>query len=123
MLEDIIVERQPQWLEITINRPEKLNAIREQTADEILDQLNQVEADRSCRAVLIRGLEKAFCTGVDTSEQKHNPDEMFELWRRRKRSRKVNQMFRALPEYTKPVIAVVEGYALGGGYEQWLQCE
>jgi len=123
MLEDIIVERQPQWLEITINRPEKLNAIREQTADEILDQLNQVEADRSCRAVLIRGLEKAFCTGVDTSEQKHNPDEMFELWRRRKRSRKVNQMFRALPEYTKPVIAVVEGYALGGGFELALLCD
>ena len=122
-MEDIIVERQPQWLEITINRPDKMNAIREQTASEILDQLVEVEADRSCRAVLIRGLEKAFCTGVDTSEFKQDPEEIYELWRRRKRSRKVNQMFRALPEFTKPIIAVVEGYALGGGFEMALLCD
>src|SRR5205809_1119433 len=106
-MQDILVERNEQWLEITINRPDKLNAIREQTAVEILDQIEQAEADRSCLAILIKGLEKAFCTGVDTSEQKLNPDETYELWRRRKRNRKVNQMFRALPEVTKPVIAVV----------------
>nr|WP_245180077.1 enoyl-CoA hydratase-related protein [Cupriavidus sp. LEh25] len=123
IVEDILVERQPQWLEITINRPDKLNAIREQTAVEILEQLSEAEADRSCRAVLITGLPKAFCTGVDTSEQKLEPDEIFELWRRRKRSRKVNQMFRALPEMTKPVIAAVEGYALGGGFELALLCD
>jgi enoyl-CoA hydratase/carnithine racemase len=123
MFEDITVERQPQWLEITINRPDKLNAVREQTAVEILGQIEQAEADRTCRAILIRGMDKAFCTGVDTSEQKLNPDEVYELWRRRKRNRKVNQMFRALPEVTKPVIAVVEGYALGGGFELALLCD
>jgi hypothetical protein len=45
-------------------------------------------------------LEKAFCTGVDTSEQKLNPDKVYELWRRRRRNRKVKQMFRALPDVT-----------------------
>lgn len=123
MFEDITVERQPHWLEITINRPDKLNAVREQTAVEILGQIEQAEADRTCRAILIRGMDKAFCTGVDTSEQKLNPDEVYELWRRRKRNRKVNQLFRALPEVTKPVIAVVEGYALGGGFELALLCD
>jgi len=122
-MQDIIVARNEQWLEITINRPDKLNAIREQTAVEILEQIELAEADRSCRAILIKGLEKAFCTGVDTSEQKLNPDEVYELWRRRKRNRKVNQMFRALPEVTKPVIAVVEGFALGGGFELALLCD
>lgn len=122
-MQDILVEPNEQWLEITINRPDKLNAIREQTAVEILEQIEQAEADRSCRAILIKGLEKAFCTGVDTSEQKLNPDEIYELWRRRKRNRKVNQMFRALPEVTKPVIAVVEGFALGGGFELALLCD
>src|SRR5260221_136993 len=115
MQQDITVEKAEQWLEITINRPDKMNAIREQTAVEILEQLEAAEADRTCRAVLIRGLEKAFCTGVDTSEFKQDPEEIYELWRRRKSSRKVNQMFRTLPQFTKPVIAVVEGYALGGG--------
>jgi len=122
-MQDIIVERNEQWLEITINRPDKLNAIREQTAVEILEQIELAEVDRGCRAILIRGLEKAFCTGVDTSEQKLNPDEVYELWRRRKRNRKVNQMFRALPEVTKPVIAVVEGFAPGGGFELALLCD
>lgn len=122
-MQDILVERHEKWLEITINRPDKLNAIREQTAVEILEQIEQAEGDRSCRAILISGLEKAFCTGVDTSEQKLNPDEIYELWRRRKRNRKVNQMFRALPEVTKPVIAVVEGFALGGGFELALLCD
>jgi enoyl-CoA hydratase/carnithine racemase len=123
VLQDILIERQESWLEITINRPDKLNAVREQTAIEILDQLATAESDRTCKAVLITGLEKAFCTGVDTSEQKLEPDELFELWRRRKRSRKVNQMFKALPEFTKPVIAAVEGYALGGGFELALLCD
>lgn len=122
-MEDILVESQPNWLEITINRPDKLNAIREQTAVEILGQLEQAESDRACRAIVIRGLDKAFCTGVDTSEQKLAPDEIYELWRRRKRNRKVNQLFRALPEVTKPVIAAVEGFALGGGFELALLCD
>ena len=121
--EDIKVQRHDSWIEVTINRPEKLNAIREQTAVEILDVMNEVEAGRQFRGLIVTGSDKAFCTGVDTSEQKNEPEEAFELWRRRKRSRKVNQFFRALPEFTKPVIAAVEGYALGGGFEVALLCD
>jgi enoyl-CoA hydratase/carnithine racemase len=123
MTEDIQVQRQDSWLEITIHRPDKLNAIREQTAVDILEAMNEVESDRELRGLIIAGSEKAFCTGVDTSEQKNEPDAAFELWRRRKRSRKVNQLVRALPEFTKPAIAAVEGYALGGGFELALLCD
>src|SRR5258708_16328495 len=123
MPEDIKLEHQDGWIEVTIHRPDKLNAIREQTAVEILDVMNEVENARELRGLIITGSEKAFCTGVDTSEQKNEPDEAFELWRRRQRSRKVNQFFRALPEFTKPVIAAVEGDAPGGGFENALLCE
>lgn len=123
MLEDIKVDRQDGWIEVAINRPGKLNAIREQTASESLDVMNQVENAAELRGPIITGSEKAFCTGVDTSEQKNEPDRAFELWRRRKRSRKVNQPFRVLPEFTKSVIAAVEGYALGGGFEIALLCD
>jgi enoyl-CoA hydratase/carnithine racemase len=111
------------WAEFTIDRPQTMNAIREQTAEELLEVLDKVEADRSLFGVIIRGSEKAFCTGVDTSEQKNVPEERYEHWRRRKRTRKVNQMFRALPEFSKPVIASVEGFALGGGFELALLCD
>src|SRR5260370_29959862 len=89
--------------------------MREQAGVEIREVMKEGENARGLRGLISTGSEKAFCTGVDTSEQKNEPDEAFELWRRRKRSRKVNQFFRALPEFTKPVIAAVEGYALRGG--------
>jgi enoyl-CoA hydratase/carnithine racemase len=115
--QDIIVERVENWLEITINRPEKLNSLREKTAEEILAAMAEVENDRQIGAVILKGAGKAFCTGIDTSEFEVKPNEFFDFFRKRKRSRKVNQMFREMPSYTKPVISAIEGFALGGGLE------
>lgn len=115
--EDIIVERVDNWLEITINRPEKLNSLRDRTGEEIMHAMNAAELDRAVSAVILKGSEKAFCTGIDTSEFQIKENEYFDFYRMRKRQRKVNRMFRDLTEYTKPVITVIEGYALGGGLE------
>jgi enoyl-CoA hydratase/carnithine racemase len=115
--QDIIVSRQAGWIEVTINRPDKLNSLREQTAEEILSLLGEVENDRDVRAVILGGDEKAFCSGIDTSEFKIAEGGYFDFYRFRKRSRKVNRLFRDLLGFTKPVIAVIEGFALGGGLE------
>lgn len=115
--EDIILAKKEGWVEITINRPEKLNSLRETTAQEILDVLHEVEGQREVTAVILQGSEKAFCTGIDTSEFTIGDNEYFDFYRKRKRSRKVNQLFRELPSFTKPVISAIEGFALGGGLE------
>jgi len=115
--QDIIVERQGCWLEITLHRPEKLNSLRETTAEEILNALREVEAQRDIAAVILQGSDKAFCTGIDTSEFTIGDNEYFDFYRKRKRSRKISQLFRELPSYTKPIISAIEGFALGGGLE------
>lgn len=115
--DDLIVTRSDKWIEITINRPEKLNSLREKTAEEILAALNEIEHDRDMRAAILAGSEKAFCTGIDTSEFQIPDNGYFDFYRYRKRDRKVNRLFRELGAFTKPLITVVEGFALGGGLE------
>lgn len=115
--QDIIVEQVENWIEIQINRPEKLNSLRETTAAEILEAMAAAEHDRDIRAVILKGSEKAFCTGIDTSEFTIADNGYFDFYRMRRRSRNVNRLFRELPDYTKPVITVIEGFALGGGLE------
>ena len=115
--EDIAVTRREGWIEIAIVRPEKMNALREQTAEEIMTVLADVEHDREVRAVILLGGGKAFCTGIDTSEFQIGENGYFDFYRYRKRGRKVNRLFREVGAFTKPVIAAVEGFALGGGLE------
>jgi enoyl-CoA hydratase/carnithine racemase len=115
--EDVVVERVEGWVEITINRPEKMNSLRDQTAQEILAALAEAEHDRSVGAIILKGSDKAFCTGIDTSGFEIKPNEYFDFYRKRKTTRPVNMLFRTLPKYTKPVMTVVEGFALGGGLE------
>jgi enoyl-CoA hydratase/carnithine racemase len=115
--EHIIAHREETWLEVTINRPERMNAIAEQTADEILSALADAEGDSAVACVILQGTEKAFCTGMDTTEMKLEPGGYFDFYRFRKRRRKANYLFRDLPQYTKPVISAIEGFALGGGLE------
>ncbi len=65
--EDIIVERVESWVEVAINRPEKLNALRNRTGEELLAVLAEVENDRALGVVILKGSAKAFCTGCNWS--------------------------------------------------------
>lgn len=114
---DIIVSRVDSWLEIQINRPDKFNSIREQTAFEIMEAMAEAEGDDEITAVLITGSAKSFCAGIDTAEFQVEEGKYFEFYRKRKRSKRFARLFREMPLYTKPVICVVEGVALGGGLE------
>jgi enoyl-CoA hydratase len=98
---------------ITINRPDKLNALNGQTIDELEDVINSIKANNDVFVVVITGSgEKAFVAGADISELNK-----LDVISAKEFSEKGNRVFRAIETLDKPVIAAVNGFALGGGCE------
>ncbi len=115
--EFILTAKRKGALEITFNRPDKLNALNEPMAGEIMDAMASVENDRKILCVILQGNERAFCAGADLSGFSDKPEERYDNYRARYNTRKNRLLFRYVQGYTKPVISAVEGYCLGGGFE------
>ncbi|MEO8226113.1 MAG: enoyl-CoA hydratase-related protein [Gemmatimonadota bacterium] len=103
---------------VTINRPDKLNALNATVISELGDLVGRVESDEAIRGVLITGAgPKAFVAGADISElASQGPVEG------KARARAGQLVFRRLERCGKPVIAAVNGFALGGGCELAMAC-
>src|SRR5690242_4847954 len=105
---------------ITINRPERYNAFRGRTVEELIRAFRAAWADRAVQAVILTGAgEKAFCTGGDVKQRAetgdYGPTEsgMFEIGY-------LHKLIRDIP---KPVIAAVNGIAVGGGHVLHVLCD
>lgn len=103
---------------ITINRPEKLNALNGETVTELSNIFSQIQDSGKIKAVIITGAgEKAFVAGADIKEI-NNLDEKSGI----EFSKKGNSVFRFIEKMSIPVIAAVNGFALGGGCELAMAC-
>lgn len=104
---------------ITINRPESLNALNRQTLHEISEALSDIEKSDSVRVIIITGSgEKAFVAGADIKEfAEYGTPEATEM----SRNGHVT-VFDKIENLKKPVIAAINGFALGGGLELALAC-
>ncbi len=103
---------------VVINRPDKLNALNDQVLNELAEVFKDIQINKDIKAVLLTGSgEKAFVAGADIKE-------LAELDERsgRMASQKGQQIFQAIEDTRKPVVAVVNGYALGGGAELAMAC-
>lgn len=103
---------------ITMNRPKAMNALDSKTIGELTELIAQVEADANTHVIVITGAEKAFVAGADISEMANYAPMEAKAF-----SLKGNACFSQIENCTKPVIATVNGFALGGGFELSLCCD
>jgi enoyl-CoA hydratase len=103
---------------VTVNRPDKLNALNGQTIDELEDVFKSIKNNDEIFVVVITGSgEKAFVAGADIAELNK-----LDVISAKEFSEKGNRIFREIETLGKPVIAAVNGFTLGGGCELALSC-
>lgn len=118
-LENILLEREDGIAVITINRPKVLNALNADTLKELEAAFEEVENDDQVRAVILTGAgEKAFVAGADIAFMSNlAPMEAVKF------ARIGQKVFSKIENLSKPVIAAINGFALGGGNELAMACD
>ncbi|PXY17377.1 enoyl-CoA hydratase/isomerase family protein [Prauserella muralis] len=106
---------------ILLNRPERKNAFTLQMVRHWADALHEAAKDDQVRAVVVRGAGGAFCSGIDLDEL--TSVDPAPLSRRRVLTDQVHRVARALEDLDKPVIAAVQGTAVGAGLDMALMCD
>ncbi len=111
---NLLIQENGSITTITINRPKKLNALNKETIQELHDAFADADADENCRVIIITGSgEKAFVAGADISEFAD-----FDVTQGADLARKGQELlFDFVAHLETPVIAAVNGFALGGGLE------
>jgi enoyl-CoA hydratase len=115
----VIVERRDVVRILTFNRPDKLNALSTPVLEELERALEEAREDEATRVVILTGAgDRAFIAGADIREYAEQTAEAFDAFQRFCR-----RLFDAIDTFPDPVIAAVNGYALGGGFEIALCCD
>ncbi len=116
--ETLLVEETDGYARITLNRPDKLNALNAQLLEELGDALVSLQSAEDVHALIITGSgSKAFAAGADIAEL-HACDAASGV----EFARRGQAVFKQIEYFSKPVIAAVNGFALGGGCELALAC-
>jgi enoyl-CoA hydratase/carnithine racemase len=106
---------------ITMNRPDKLNALNTELTAALLSALESADSDTAVNTIVLTGTGRAFCVGADISEfatlTADNPEAV------NKRADLTMRLHMAFPKLSKPVVAAARGHAVGGGAGLCLACD
>lgn len=120
-MEHLLIEDRGAVRILTMNRPEKHNALNTVLTHELLDSLRAVDRDAGINAVVLTGAGKSFCAGADTTEfSALTPEDPQAVTARADLTTALHLVF---SEMNKPVISAVRGYALGGGAGLAIACD
>ena len=117
--ENILIQKEGKVTIVTLNRPQSLNALNKQTLKELSTVMDELNHDDSVRAIILTGAgEKSFVAGADIKEfSDFGQEKAGELARTGQ-----DEVFNKIESMNKPVIAAVNGFALGGGLELAMAC-
>ena len=116
---NVLLEKKGYYAVATINRPKALNALNSQVLEDLNELVDLVNADEEIRALVLTGAgEKAFVAGADIGEMSTLTKAEGEAF-----GKKGNDIFRKLETMPIPVIAAINGFALGGGCELSMSCD
>jgi enoyl-CoA hydratase len=112
----LVTSPHPRVRLVTLNRPEAMNALSKQLLIELAAVLDEAKRDQEVRSVVITGNERVFSAGADIKEM---PEPGIPMWASAARLRS----WKEIGQFPKPLIAAVNGYALGGGCELTTLCD
>ena len=113
---DLLIERQNGWAQLTLNRPAQKNALNTALLGAVAAALSEMAADPAIRAVMVTGAGGHFAAGADIGEIEHKTMAEGSVDPRKTH-------WAAIRAFPKPLIAAVEGFALGGGFELALMAD
>ena len=115
----VLYEKKQKVAIITLNRPERLNAITRDLINGLIAQLKTASKDEDVLSVILTGAGRAFCAGEDLKET--SAGKSFKDWV--EETEGLQEVQRVVMDLGKPLIAAVRGYALGGGCEFAMSCD